>query len=144
LKENLKRAQKLLASSPRDQYEVREEEVKRLQLAVKRAESQVDRDRREKVEQDALSKFSQGERNLRKEGKGSWYLKESNKRDILARARYDALAAEGGKRAVKKAIEKKQKKIEQKEKKSRPLSMKRRPETEGVVSGRDSKRRKVG
>jgi ribosomal RNA-processing protein 36 len=32
------------------------------------------------------------------------------------------LAAEGGKRAVKKAIEKKQKKIGQKEKKSRPFA----------------------
>lgn len=37
------------------------------------------------------------------------------------RARYDDLAAAGGKGAVKKAIEKKQKKISQKEKKSRPF-----------------------
>ena len=37
------------------------------------------------------------------------------------RARYEALAAEGGKRAVKKAIEKKQTKLSQREKKSRPL-----------------------
>lgn len=37
------------------------------------------------------------------------------------RARFDALAAEGGKRAVKKAIEKKLKKVNQKEKKSRPF-----------------------
>lgn len=38
------------------------------------------------------------------------------------RARYDALALTGGKSAVKKAIEKKQKKIGQKEKKSRPFA----------------------
>lgn len=35
-------------------------------------------------------------------------------------ARYEALAKEGGQRAVKKAIEKKQKKESQKEKRSRP------------------------
>lgn len=39
----------------------------------------------------------------------------------MNRARYEALAADGGKRAVKKAIEKRQKKISQKEKKSRPF-----------------------
>jgi len=39
----------------------------------------------------------------------------------LVQARYEALAADGGKRAVKRAMEKKQKKIGQKEKKSRPF-----------------------
>ena len=37
------------------------------------------------------------------------------------KARYEEIASTGGKRAVKKAIEKKQKKISQKEKKSRPF-----------------------
>ena len=46
----------------------------------------------------------------------------ADKKDLLVRARYDALAATGGKGAVKKAIEKKQKKISQKEKKSRPFT----------------------
>ena len=41
---------------------------------------------------------------------------------MLTRARYDALAEAGGKRAVKKAIEKKQKKVSQKEKKRRPFA----------------------
>lgn len=45
----------------------------------------------------------------------------AEQREVIARARYEALASEGGKRAVKKAIEKKQKKISQKEKKSRPF-----------------------
>ena len=36
------------------------------------------------------------------------------------KAKYDALAAEGGSRAVKKAITKKEKKLGQKDKKSRP------------------------
>lgn len=46
---------------------------------------------------------------------------EADKRELLMKARYDALTAEGGKRAVKKVIEKRQKKIGQKEKRSRPF-----------------------
>jgi ribosomal RNA-processing protein 36 len=46
----------------------------------------------------------------------------ADKKDFLVRARYDALAATGGKGAVKKAIEKKRKKISEKEKKSRPFA----------------------
>jgi ribosomal RNA-processing protein 36 len=45
----------------------------------------------------------------------------ADKRSLLTRARYDAIAAGGGKGAVKKAIEKKQKKIAGKEKRSRPF-----------------------
>jgi ribosomal RNA-processing protein 36 len=40
---------------------------------------------------------------------------------VLIRARYEALAADGGGRAVKRAMEKKQRKVGQKEKKSRPF-----------------------
>ena len=62
-------------------------------------------------------------------------------------ARYKALAAEGGKRAVKKAIEKRQKKIGQKEKKSRPYpkggAMKRGADSSNLDEGQ-AKRRKVG
>lgn len=39
---------------------------------------------------------------------------------MVMEARYEALAEEGGKRAVKKAIEKRQKKIGQREKRRRP------------------------
>lgn len=46
----------------------------------------------------------------------------AEKKDIKARARLDVIAKEGGKKAVKKAIEKKQRKIGQKEKKSRPFA----------------------
>ncbi|KAJ7634264.1 hypothetical protein DFH06DRAFT_1284458 [Mycena polygramma] len=122
LRENLKAARKLLASSPRDLRPEREAEIGRLEMAVKRAESMVNKDRRAKVDQEALTKLSEGERAKRKEGKGGWWMKEAEKKEFLVRARYDALAAEGGKRAVKKAIEKKQKKIGQKEKKSRPFA----------------------
>ncbi|KAF5385210.1 hypothetical protein D9615_001491 [Tricholomella constricta] len=126
LRENLKRARKLLASSPRDTYEERASEVHRLELAVKRGESLVNKDRRDKIEQEALAKVSKEEREMRKQGKGKWHLKDTDKRELLVKARYEALAADGGKRAVKKAIDKKQKKIGQKEKKSRPYGEKRR------------------
>ena len=141
LRENLKRARKLLASSPRDLREEWQQEVSRLELTVKRAESSVNQDRREMVEQKALSQAAKEEREKRKTGKGGWWMKEcraliisthiyrlidccgpADKKDLLVRARYDALAATGGKNAVKKAIEKKHKKISQKEKKFRPFA----------------------
>ncbi|KAG6890432.1 hypothetical protein C0995_008786 [Termitomyces sp. Mi166 len=121
LRENLKRARKLLASSPWNLYEERADEVQRLEQAVKRAESLVNKDKRDKIEQEALAKVKKEEQEKRNQGKGEWHMKKANKRELLMKARYEALAAEGGKRAVKKAIEKKQKKIGQKEKKSRPF-----------------------
>ncbi|KIK26799.1 hypothetical protein PISMIDRAFT_68024, partial [Pisolithus microcarpus 441] len=121
LRKNHKTARKLLANSPRDLRPAREEEVKRLELAVKRAESAVNRDARERVEAEALQSVAQAEKQKRKHGKGAWFMKRSEKRDLLNKARYDAIAASGGSQAVKKAIDKKQKKISQKEKKSRPF-----------------------
>jgi len=63
-------------------------------------------------------------------------LNSAEKRELVTRARYDALAAKGGKRAVKKAIEKKQKKISQKEKRSRPFP-------KAGVAGENSRKRKA-
>jgi len=67
----------------------------------------------------------------------------------VTRARYDALAVEGGKRAIKKAIEKKRKKINQREKRSRPFpktSMAQEDSRKRKADGADDvrKRRKVG
>ena len=154
LRDNLKRARKLLVSSPRDLRDERQQEVSRLELAMKRAESTVNKDKREMVEQKALSQVTKEERDKRKHGKGGWWMKEckyfralhmdeklakwlsyqADKKDLLVRARYDALAATGGKSAVKKAIEKKQKKISQKEKKSRPFARQRPDGGDGQVS----------
>jgi len=71
----------------------------------------------------------------------------AEKRKLLVKARYDALAAEGGKRAVRKAIEKKQKKIGQKEKKTRPFESqlppsRKRSFEEGHSAGAGGERRK--
>lgn len=76
LKDNLKRARKLLTTSPRDLRHEREQEVQQLERAVKRAESTVNRDRREKIEESALSKVKKAEREKREKGKGAWFMKD--------------------------------------------------------------------
>ncbi|KAK0506490.1 hypothetical protein EDD18DRAFT_1123637 [Armillaria luteobubalina] len=141
LRENLKRARKLVVSSPKHLRSERESEVEKLELAVKRAESAVNKDRREEVERVALNNLKKEEKEKQGKGKGSWWMKEADKKKILTRARYDALAQSGGERAVKKAIEKKQKKIGQKEKKSRPFGKRNAP-SEGA--GRPNKRPRIG
>ena len=75
LRDNLKRARKLLASSPQQLRPEREAEVERLALAVKRAESFVNRDKRERVEREALSAVTKEERDKRQMGKKAYWLK---------------------------------------------------------------------
>ena len=76
LRGNLKRAEKLLRSSPRDLRQEREEEVERLARAVKRAESTVNKDRREAIESAALQKARQEEKERQKAGKKAWHMKD--------------------------------------------------------------------
>ncbi|KAM6498076.1 protein of unknown function (DUF947) domain containing protein [Amanita muscaria] len=121
LKENLKRARKSLLSAPRDQRISWENEVKRLELALKRTESLVNKDKQDKIQMEALQKAAREEREKQKQGKGGWWMKKAEKKKVVVEARYKALVEEGGKRAVKGAIEKKQKKIGQKEKRQRPV-----------------------
>ncbi|KZT72842.1 DUF947-domain-containing protein [Daedalea quercina L-15889] len=147
LRENLKRARKLLVNSPRHLREEREEEVQRLERAYKRAESMVNKDRREQIEQEALERVSKEEKEKRKAGKGAWYMKDSDKKELLLRAKYEALATSGGRGAVRKAIDKRQKKANQKEKKKRPFAPgpgKRPAATQGDDNRRNGKRRRVG
>jgi len=120
LKAELKRARKMMSSTPRDQRDERESEVKRLELAVKRMESLVNKARQDKIQAEALRKATKEEREKRKQGKQEWWMKKAERKKMVMEARYEALAAEGGKRAVKKAIEKRQKKIGQREKRRRP------------------------
>jgi ribosomal RNA-processing protein 36 len=46
----------------------------------------------------------------------------ADRKEFLTKAKFEALAESGGRSAVRKAIEKKQKKINQKEKKKRPFA----------------------
>ncbi|KAF9453857.1 DUF947-domain-containing protein [Macrolepiota fuliginosa MF-IS2] len=147
LRDNVKRARKMVDNAPRQLRDDYEAEVQRLELAVKRTESIVNKERMDRIQQQALQRVSKDEKERRKHGKGSWYPKKSEKRELVTRARYEALAAEGGKRAVKKAIEKRQKKISQKEKKSRPFPKGGGGETRKRSADEDHgerKRRRVG
>ncbi|TFK30405.1 DUF947-domain-containing protein [Coprinopsis marcescibilis] len=122
LRESLAAARKSMASCPAHLRPEREHEIERLERAVKRAESLVNRDRQEAIQQQALKKVASEEKDKQKSGKGIWYLKKEEKDKLIQKARFEALSADGGHRAVKKAIERKQKKISQKEKKSRPYA----------------------
>jgi len=141
LKANLARARKLVINSPKHLREEREAEVERLERAMKRTESIVNREKREHAEQSALEKIKKEEKEKREHGKKGWWLKDSEKKEIRARARLDAIAQEGGKRAVKKALEKKQKKNGQKEKKSRPFAAPARPARDVPAEGGESRKR---
>ncbi|KAK2461946.1 hypothetical protein APHAL10511_006409 [Amanita phalloides] len=121
LKDNLKRARKMTSSSPRNQRNERESEVKRLELAVKRMESLVNKDKQDKIQVEALRKIGKDEREKRKQGKRDWWMKKAEEKKVVIEARYEALAAEGGKRAVKRVMERKQRKVGQREKRRRPL-----------------------
>lgn len=76
LKENLKRAKKLLQSSPRNLREEREAEVARLERAVKRAESLVNKDKLDQIEEEALEKVKKEEKSRQAQGKGKWFMKD--------------------------------------------------------------------
>jgi ribosomal RNA-processing protein 36 len=75
LKHSMKLARKLLSSAPRDLRPRYEQEIERLNLAVKRAESAVNKDKRELVELDAMKRAVAEERQKRQQGKGAWWMK---------------------------------------------------------------------
>ncbi len=82
LRESLSKARRMLASSPTEFRNERELEVTRLEHAVKRAESTVNKDRLERVEREAFSMNKKEEEGKRREGKGKWFLKKG-KADIV-------------------------------------------------------------
>lgn len=76
LKQNLSRAKKLLASSPAHLREERGREVEKLERAVRRTESTIERSKREAFERDVLLKAKREERERRLQGKKAWYMKK--------------------------------------------------------------------
>lgn len=114
-----KKAEKACKLVEKPRFTAAREEIER-ELA--RVRSRLDRARREQREREVMAKVRAEENEKRKEGKGAWYLKKAEKRDLLLKARFEALEASGGKRAVKKAVDKKRKKVAGKEKKSRPFA----------------------
>ena len=106
-------------------------ERERLEAELGKQRTRLERTRREARNREVLAKVKKEEREKQKMGKGAWHMKQSEKRDLLLKSRFESLEEEGGKAAVRKAIDKKRKKIAGKEKKSRPP-------TQG-----DAKRRRV-
>ncbi|KAF8320317.1 DUF947-domain-containing protein [Clavulina sp. PMI_390] len=119
LKTSLSRARKLLANSPAHLRDDRAAEVTRLERALKRTESHVEREKRERRQREVLGAAKKAEQAKQAAGKGIWHMKKSEKSKLLNEARFQDLA-EQGKGAVRKAIAKRQLKVSQKEKRSRP------------------------
>jgi len=119
LRKSLSLARKLSQSSPAHLREERAAEVTRLERALKRTESAVERAQREKRKREVLGEAKKDEREKREKGKGGWYMKNSEKQELLTKSRFEDLAA-SGRGAVQKAITKRKLKLSQKEKRSRP------------------------
>lgn len=83
LKADLKRARNMLRSAPRDRRESWEEEIGRLERAYKKAESSVNKDRKDSVERQALEKAQKEEKERRKGGKGEWHMKKCKANRLL-------------------------------------------------------------
>ncbi|KAK4688673.1 ribosomal RNA-processing protein 36, partial [Tremellales sp. Uapishka_1] len=120
-------------------------ERERLEADLGKLRTRLERTERDRREREVLAKAKKEEWDKRKEGKGGWYMKKSEQRDLLLKSRFESLEAQGGKSAVKKSIEKKQKKIAGKEKKSRPYFGNSQGGGEGGASGDGPrKRRRAG
>ncbi|CAE7215624.1 unnamed protein product [Rhizoctonia solani] len=129
------------------------ETIESLERALKRAESAVEKAKRDEREREALAKVKKEEKEKQKTGKGAWFMKKSEKRELLLKAKFDDLAASGGQNAVRKAIDKRKKKTAQKEKKARPFSKAQarafsqaggpRSDNRPSTSGHDKKRRRI-
>ncbi|WVQ96029.1 hypothetical protein IAU59_003129 [Kwoniella sp. CBS 9459] len=122
LKQALFAAQKAERTCPWAEKAARTAERERIELQLGKVRTRLVRSERETAERDVLAKAKKEEREKRASGKGAWYMKKGEKRDLLLKARFQALEKTGGKNAVKKAMEKKRRKVAIKEKKSRPFA----------------------
>ncbi|KAF8343092.1 uncharacterized protein EI90DRAFT_3115589 [Cantharellus anzutake] len=149
LKTTLSDAKKQLVTCPPEERTEREEGVNKLWKATRRLVTAVDRTKREKRDHDVLRKVKKEAQAKQREGKKAWFLKKATQRELLTKARFEELEAQGGKQAVKKAIEKRKLKVSQKEKRSRPdflpkqSSSARGKPAGGSGSTRFEKRRKI-
>ncbi|WVF68488.1 hypothetical protein IAT40_003255 [Kwoniella sp. CBS 6097] len=122
LKKSLYAAQKAERTCPWAEKPAKTAERERIELQLGKVRTRLVRSERETAERDVLAKAKKEEREKRASGKGAWYMKKGEKRDLLLKARFQALEKTGGKNAVKKAMEKKRRKVAVKEKKSRPFA----------------------
>ncbi|WVQ66082.1 uncharacterized protein L199_004260 [Kwoniella botswanensis] len=122
LKTALAQAQKIERTCPWAEKAARTAEREKIELDLGRVRTRLVKSQNEERERNVLAKMKKEEREKREQGKGAWYMKKSEKRDLLLKSKFESLEAQGGKSAVKKAMEKKRKKIASKEKKSRPFA----------------------
>nr|KIR49201.1 rRNA biogenesis protein RRP36 [Cryptococcus bacillisporus CA1280] len=137
LKEAVAAAKKAEKNCPWAEKPMRTAERERLEVQMGQVRTKLVRTEKEAMEREVLAKAKREEREKRSQGKGAWFMKKGEKKDLLLKARFETLEKQGGKTAVKKLVEKKRKKLASKEKKSRPFAK----GAEGM--GQDIKRRRV-
>lgn len=76
MREEVSRSRKILSSCPMHLRSEREQEIERLERAVKRMEGLVNRDRQEAIQQKAFANIKHEEKEKQKQGKGQWFLKD--------------------------------------------------------------------
>ncbi|WWC73728.1 uncharacterized protein I206_107700 [Kwoniella pini CBS 10737] len=122
LKISLKEAIKIENNCPLFEKSLRILEREKIELNLSKIRTKLVKYENEERERNVLSKINKEERIKRKQGKGSWFMKKSEKKDLLLKSKFESLEQKGGKSAVKKVLEKKRKKLASKEKKSRPFA----------------------
>ncbi|WVR08082.1 hypothetical protein IAU60_005128 [Kwoniella sp. DSM 27419] len=141
LKKALSVAQKAERTCPWAEKPARTAEREQIELQLGRVRTRLVRDQRDTAEREVLAKVKKEEREKRAQGKGAWFMKKGEKRDLLLKARFEALEKSGGKNAVKKAMEKKRKKVAGKEKKSRPFPSSQSGDSMGAGGGQRKRQR---
>ncbi|GAA6039237.1 hypothetical protein JCM8097_003220 [Rhodosporidiobolus ruineniae] len=89
-----------------------------LEESLRRMENREVTRRTKEREQEAVAKWKREEKAKQKEGKKAFHLKNSAKKELFAKAKFDELSQD--KRKLHKAMDKKRKKMGQKEKKLMP------------------------
>ncbi|GAA5843293.1 hypothetical protein JCM9279_002053 [Rhodotorula babjevae] len=95
-----------------------EEEKERIDEALRRMENRDVTRKMKEREQEAMKSWKKEEQDKRAQGKKAFYLKESERKKLFLKAKFDELSTD--KRKLHKAIDKKRKKTAQKEKKAMP------------------------
>ncbi|KAK6908487.1 hypothetical protein I203_102489 [Kwoniella mangroviensis CBS 8507] len=111
LKTALAQAQKIERTCPWAEKAARTAEREKIELDLGRVRTRLVKSQNEERERNVLARMKKEEREKREQGKGAWFMKKSEKRDLLLKSKFESLEAQGGKSAVKKAMEKKRKKI---------------------------------
>ncbi|GAA6054353.1 hypothetical protein JCM3770_003331 [Rhodotorula araucariae] len=106
------------AAQARKNRALPEEEKERIEEALRRMENRDVTRRMKEREQEAMKSWKKEEQDKRAHGKKAFYLKESERKKLFLKAKFDELSQD--KRKLHKAIDKKRKKTAQKEKKAMP------------------------